>query len=161
MNFNEHINAEVKTINEFIIQNEPITINKVYNESFSTFDFTFFSAYTISDYTYTVDGVCEAKTRKNNSTDYPEGALMELHKFSEIANEVARLKDEFLNINRTIKGFYLIKYIDKTFLYDIESLNPTNLRFDKLPKSSSSDGNSGWVVKPYLILPYSDAILTY
>ena len=43
----------------------------------------------------------------------------------------------------------------------LNHLIPTNLRFDKLPKSSSSDGNSGWVVKPYLILPYSDAILTY
>ena len=28
-----------------------------------------------------IDGVCEAKTRKKYSTDYPEGTLMELHKF--------------------------------------------------------------------------------
>jgi len=162
MNFKEYINTEATTINDFIIQNEPISLNELKNDSFSTYDFTFFSAGTPNEfYTPVVDGVCEVKTRSYNSSDYPTGALMELHKFSEIANEVARLKDEHININKTIKGFYLIKYIDRTFLYDIQLLNPTNLIFQKLPKSTASDGKKDWVMKPLLILPYEDAILTY
>ncbi|WP_431137481.1 hypothetical protein [Psychroserpens mesophilus] len=158
--FENYINIEAETINEFIKQHHPITLNEVKNDSFSRYDFTFYSAGTPNEhYTPVLDGICEVKTRKNSSTDYPEGIMIELDKLNAVAKAVADEKDEFHNINKTIKGFFLFKYVDKMMLFDIETITTDNLQFRKLPKQTATNNNE-WVTKAVLIIPYDDAVLT-
>jgi len=162
MDFKNYINTEEATIAEFVAIHKPITLNGLMNESFSKFDFTFYSAGTPNQYyTPQVDGVCEVKTRNFNSTNFPEGTIIELDKLQGVLKEVSKQKSEFENINKTIKGFYLTKYLDKTFLFDLESIDFGQIEYMKLPKATASNGNNGYHTKAVFIIPYDKAVLSY
>lgn len=162
MEFTDYINIEEETINEFINQQPKIELNLLMNESFSVYDFTFVSAGTHNGlYTPILDGVCEAKTRNEASTSYPEGALLELTKLTGVCQEISKAKDEFLNLNKTIKGFYLVKYTDRTFLFDLDTLDLGQIEYRKLPKTTAKSRNMEWITKAIIIIPYEKAILTY
>lgn len=162
MDFQQFINIEEVTIKEFIKSSPALSINEIKNESFSTFDFTFFSAGTHNGhYTPIIDGIAEAKTRRYSSEKYPTGALIELNKLTSIAIEVSKQKTEISNINKTIKGYYLMKYTDKTFLFDLETIDLGQIKFEKLPKRTANSRNIEWIYKAVIIIPYEKAILSY
>ena len=162
MKFDKLINLEAQTIKEFNEKQTEVTITKLLNDSYSHYDFEFTSGGT-KDYGYLdqITGICEAKTRSYSSTKYNGGILIELAKFSNVLTCVASEKDVFFNINKTIKGFYLVKYTDKTFLFDLETLDTSNIIFKKCPKHTASDGFNGYITKAILLIPPEAAILTY
>lgn len=161
MKFKDYINSEAVTIMQFIDKQNNIKLNELKNESFSVYDFTFISAGTPSEYfTPQIEGICEAKTRNYKSTDFPSGCLIQLDKLTNVMKAVAKEKDIFSNINKTIKGFYLSKYKDRTFLFDLESITFGQIKYMKLPKYTAGS-NTDWIYKPVLVIPYEDSILSY
>jgi len=162
MNFEEHINKEGFTIKEFIDLNESISIKTIVNESYSRYDFVFYSAGTYNGYFIPqVEGITEVKTRSYDSDEFYGGVLIELDKITAILSEVARLKSDVNNVNKIIKGFYLVKYTDKTFLFDLEKVNLGLIEFKKCPKHTASNGYNGWISKPVIMLDPEESVIKY
>jgi hypothetical protein len=160
--FKDYINIEEETIKKFIDVKEDITLNEIKNDSFSVYDFTFFSAGTYNEYfTKVIDGICEVKTRKTNHTNYPEGVILELKKLTSVLSEVALEKDNPDNINKTIKGYYLMEYLDKSFLFDLEQIDTKSIQFKKCPKYTANTSSPDFIYKPVVLIPFDQAILTY
>jgi hypothetical protein len=155
MNFQQHINKETATINNFFTTKEDITLNKIVNEGYSSYDAVITSANT-KEVLY---ACVEAKTRGVNSTTYEGGAILELYKFNSLINILTSKRNLPENQNKTLKCFYLMQFNDKTFLFDLESVNLGNLKIIQLPKHSATDGSKEWINKPVFFLDYKDAIL--
>lgn len=162
MRFNDYIHNEQKTITEFINSSSNLVIRDIYNQSYSKFDFDFISAGTPNQYfTPEIEGVCEVKTRQYQSNKYPSGTLLELDKLQGITEEVARRKSDHSNINKNIKGYYLVSYTDIAFLFDLETIEVENIQFIKLPKTTASNGRKEYVFKAVLIIPFDKSIYSY
>lgn len=160
MNFKQYINRETKTIEELSDKNEDITLQRIKNEGFSPYDCIFTSASTENQW-YKLYGICEAKTRNIESDHYGEGVLLEVAKFNAIITEVCKFKNNFKNINKTIKPYYLIKYLDVTYLFDLEQVNFGPILFKRLPKTTSTDGVGGYTTRAIWLLDPKDAIYSY
>lgn len=160
--FKEYINTEAKTILEFGELNQPIRVYSIINDGFSPYDCLFVSAGTHNGYYIPKHyGVCEAKTRDVSSELYPEGAMLELKKLTGIVEKVSELKNEDKHINKTISAFYLVKYTDKTYLFNLDTVSLGHLNYVKCPKNTAKNGNNNFVTKPVFYLPYSEAVLVY
>lgn len=155
MTFQDHINKESLTISNFITTQQEIKITNMKNDSFSTYDFEIQSGSTEDSY---IKGVVEAKTRKYSSTKYSGGILLEVKKLSNILSEVSIKKKS--HRNEWWKGFYLVKYTDVTYLFDLESVNISTIQFKLCPVSSSSNGSTEWIDKPVVLLNPNDAVIT-
>lgn len=156
--FEQHINLEQETIINFCSTQEEIEINDIINDGFSTHDFTFTSGTTSNP--FKISGYCEAKTRSITSTYYDGGVLLELNKFNSVMTTIGQERSKPERINDTIKGYYLIKYKDFTYLFDLEQVELGNIKVILCPKSSSSNGNNEYHYKPVFFLNPIDAIVT-
>lgn len=156
MTFEEHINAETKTIEEFSILNPEIIIDEIKNESFSRYDFEFTSGSTSS--AITKKGICEVKTRTKCKENYGSGVLIELDKLNALMKILQDRRTE--NINDNTGAYYLSKFQDITYLFDVQDCQFGQIHFIICPVSSSTDGSSEWVHKPCFLLNERDAILT-
>lgn len=156
MNFKQHINIESQTIEDFIYSQEEIEITDLKNDSFSIYDFEFSSGAT--NCYFPQKGIAEAKTRKYSSTSYGEGILLEIKKLANIMDVVSKKKKE--NINDNWKGYYLVKFTDVTFLFELDSVPLGKIEMILCPVSSSSDGRKEWVHKACVLLNPNDAILS-
>jgi|GEM_PF-6074596 len=156
MTFEEHINTETETIEFFDLINEEITITEIKNEGFSRYDFEFSSGTTKSP--LTKKGICEVKTRTKSKSNYGDGILIELDKLNSLFQILKQKKRE--NINDTTGAYYLSKFEDKTYLFDLGDCKFGNIHFISCPVSSSENGSSEWVYKPCFLLKEADAIMT-
>ena len=156
--FKEHINTEQNTIINFVESQENIEIDEILNDSYSTHDFTFISGNTHTP--FKIHGICEAKTRTITDNFYKGGVLLQLNKFNNVISTVSYERSKQERINDNIKGFYLIKYINVTYLFDLEKIDLGKIQVVICPKSSSSDGNNEYHYKPVLYLNPADAIVT-
>ncbi|OAB78773.1 hypothetical protein [Cochleicola gelatinilyticus] len=154
--FTEHINEETETIKQFLKTQNNIEIKEIKNEGYSRYDFDFISGTTGNP--FKIYGVCEAKTRNSNSNDYGDtGVLIELDKLNSICKEVTSKKEE--NINGDYRPYYLSKYNDVTYLFNLEKCQLGNIIFKRCPKTSSIDGNTEWIDKACFLLNPKDAII--
>ena len=163
--FNQHINTEGITIQNFMdIQND-MKIEEIKNESYSRYDFEFISGTTVEkpDGTIglrnTINGLCEVKTRNSNITDYQsKGILIELNKMAAVIHQTTIKQEEYCNLN--YQPFYLTKYNDVTYLFNLLKCEIGNIELIRCPKSSSSNGNNEYIDKGCVLLKPSDAVLT-
>ncbi len=155
MNFKEHKNLEEITINDFINSQELISLEELKNQSFATYDFSFSSGAT-NNY-FPIMGAAEAKTRKYSSTKYDGGVLLEVKKLSAVLTQVGINKKK--NINENWKGFYLVKYTDRTFFFDLEQVNLKKIEMKLCPVSSSTDGSNEWIYKACVMLDPKEALI--
>lgn len=160
--FKGYINTELETINEFDSKIEPIKVYKIINDGYSPYDCMFVSAGTFNGYyKENLYGVCEVKTRDVSSITYLEGPMIEIQKLFSICEKVSQFRDELKHINKTINGFYLVKYTDKTYLFNLDRVNLGQVQYEKCPKNTAKNGNNNYKTKPVLYLKYEDAVLVY
>ncbi|KQC33411.1 hypothetical protein AAU57_08850 [Nonlabens sp. YIK11] len=164
--FQQHINAEGTTIYSFIEGQPSINLKEIQNDSYSRYDFEFVSGSTVpkinSDGTrfkYLLNGLCEVKTRNSNIIDYQsEGILIELNKLTAVIRETTIKQAE--NINLIYQPFYLSKYNDVTYLFNLMDCDLGRIQIIRCPKTSSSNGNNEYVNKACVLLSPDDAIIT-
>ncbi|WP_339875227.1 hypothetical protein [Olleya marilimosa] len=158
MNFQQHINKETATINNFFNTQEEITVSKLHNEGFNCYDAIITSASTTNP--SKLYGIVEAKTRGINHDTYDGGVLLQLDKLNSVKQALNNAKNKPENINKTLKAFYLVQYNDYTYLFDLDNVNYGKLQSKKLPKNTASDGSSEWIFKDIFLLQPSDALIT-
>ncbi|MDP2686454.1 MAG: hypothetical protein Q8O62_04480 [Aequorivita sp.] len=155
MNFKQHINIESVTIEDFINSQNEINVTELKNDSFSTYDFEFTSGSTNNQFPQ--KGITEVKTRKYSSTKFEGGILLEIKKLANIMDVVTFKRKK--NINDNWRGYYLVKYTDVTFLFELDSVQLGNIKMILCPESSSKDGSKEWVYKACFLLNPDDAII--
>lgn len=158
MNFNQHINKETTTINNFFTSQSEITINKLLNEGFNCYDAVITSASTTSS--HKLYGIVEAKTRDINHDTHQGGVLIQLDKLNSVKQALNEAKSLEKNLNKTLKAYYLVKYNDFTFLFDLESVKYGKLYSKLLPKHTANDGSDDWIYKDVFLLQPEQAIIT-
>lgn len=154
MKIDNYIKKEEITIKKFIESQPQITLNEIMNEGYSKFDFIFTSASTTSS--LYAKGLCEAKTRDITSTKFAGGVIMELTKFTSLMTHLSDYKDNYPY--EMWKAFYLMKYKDVTYLFDLEQVDLGSVIFKSAPKTTFNSG--GYIQKPFILLNKSQAILT-
>jgi hypothetical protein len=158
MNFEQHINKETATINNFFKTQQDIKVNKLNNEGYSVYDAVITSASTTtSDVIY---GIVEAKTRGINHDTYQGGVLLQLDKLNSVKQALNKAKSEPKNGNKTLKAYYLVQYQDYTYLFDLDNVDYGKLQSKLLPKSTASDGSTQWIYKDIFLIDVKDAIIT-
>ncbi|WP_418513703.1 hypothetical protein [Corallibacter sp.] len=159
--FHHFFNKEEETIKEFERFNQDVTIDEIKNEGFNRYDCNFTSGYTQNGLKRYVNGLCEVKTRQCSFEKYKRGGiLIELDKLNAIMGCVAKEKNKEENMNKTIKGFYLSKYNDQSFLFDLESVNLQNIHYTVMPKVTATNEKE-YVHKAVIYLNHKEAIYTY
>ncbi|WP_067151064.1 hypothetical protein [Pseudotamlana agarivorans] len=156
MNFNDYINKETETITGFCQTNKEIEIEKIYNEGFSKFDFTFISGNTNTP--FKINGICEVKTRNVTSDYYAGGCLIQLDKYKSLIDIVSKCKNKEKNINKDIRAFYLVRYTDKDLLFDLNHTKMDAIKFENCPKHTASNGNNTYEFKPVFYIDPQQAI---
>lgn len=157
MNFEQHINKELTTMNNFFNTQEDITIKKTLNEGFNVFDAIIYSASsTDSAHLY---GIVEAKTRDINHDTYTGGVLLQLDKLNSIMNALCKAKNKPKNLHKTLKAYYLVQYNDYTFMFDLENTNFGKVQTRLMPKHTATDGNRTMINKSIYLLQPEDAII--
>ncbi|MFI8379609.1 hypothetical protein [Leeuwenhoekiella sp. NPDC079379] len=155
--FAQHINLESFTINEFFSNQPQIQLTEILNESYSRYDFEFLSGNTSSPIKKT--GLVEVKTRQKNYYDFGDsGVLIELDKYNALFKECQSRKMK--NINLQIQPFYLVRYPDVEFLFDLSQVEVNKPWWISCPVSSSSNGYNGYIDKACFFLPSSGATIT-
>lgn len=158
MKFNEHITKEALTITNFCTGQQEIKLNKLNNEGFSCYDAVITSASTITN--DVIYGMLEAKTRHIDSDTYDGGILLQLDKLASIKAVLNKAQTDPKNINKRLKAFYLTRYNDYTYLFDLDTVNYGKLITKLLPKNTASDGSTEWIYKDVFLLQPSDAVVT-
>lgn len=164
--FQQHINTEGKTIYSFIDGEPTIRLEEIKNDSYSRYDFEFISGSTVpridgngNRFKYSLNGICEVKTRNSSITDYDtDGILIELNKLTAVIHQTTLKQAE--NINLTYLPFYLSKYNDVTYLFNLMECDLGKIEFIRCPKTSSSNGNNEYIDKACVLLSPSDSIIT-
>ena len=145
--FNEHINKELNTIQEFTgATSDSTTLRKVMNEGYSTYDFTFLSGGTVC--------IAEVKTRDCNSSTYPD-TVLELFKVNNMFSNVCEFKDKHSYMD--FKPVFLVKFNDGLFLIDMSTV-ATTMSIKACPKHTASNGNNEYVNKTLVHYKLADAI---
>lgn len=139
MNFKEHINKETETIKTFELAVNPnhITVRKIMNESFSSYDFVF----TYKErYIY----FTEVKTRSVKDTQYPDTILeqMKIDKINEEIKEANKIK----KVNMEIRVGFLVQFTNGMYFFDL-TRTETTTSIKRCPKHTASNGNNNYVDK--------------
>lgn len=149
--FEQNINKETKTIEEFINSNKNINLINIQNEGYTRYDFSF----NIKD----KYGICEVKTRTITSYKYKgEGVMLELDKVTALALKIGELKNNSKTKHLNINSYFLCKFTDVTLLFDLNNIDLGKVKYKWCPKTSSSDGNNKYVYKPVLMFNQDDAV---
>ena len=139
MNFNQHINKETETIKTFelAVNSKTIKIRKIFNESFSSYDFVFTYK---EDYIY----FTEVKTRSVKDTQYPDTILeqMKIDKINEEIKEANKIK----KVDMEIRAGFLVQFTNGMYFFDLVR-TPTTTSIKKCPKHTASDGNNYYIYK--------------
>ncbi len=155
--FKNYINRETNTIIEFIDGEDTIRLGKLQNEGYSVYDCSIISGCTLpSGRVMETQGIVEVKTRNVNSDEYEDVAL-ELSKVTSMSKKLCELKDKHPNM--VINQYFLCRFLDKTYLWDISDVNLGKIKYKKCPKQTGIDGNNGYIYKPLVMFQYEDAII--
>ena len=144
--FDGYINRELSTIQEFTGTTKTTTkLRKIFNEGYSTYDFTFESGNTIC--------ITEVKTRNCHSYTYPD-TVLELFKVNNMFKVVCDLSNKY---DKVFKPIFLVKFIDGLYMIDMEKAK-TTMSIKSCPKHSANDGDNNFTNKALVHYTLNNAV---
>ena len=140
-NFNDYINIESQTIDEFDkATGNKVKIYKIMNEGFSSYDFIF----TLNNKNIYFT---EVKTRQVYKNQY-ETTILEKKKVNSI-NELIKSAEKMKKVDMEIRAGFLVKFIDGMYFFDLEK-TPYTSSIKSCPISTAYNGNNYFIDKKLL-----------
>jgi hypothetical protein len=143
------LQQETKFIRKWCSTTEGVKLRKL-TSRYEYYDFTM-------EYESSI-GLVEAKLRHLSYENIKEGGIiLEVEKWSKILSKTAKLKDDPKYKHMNFQPYYLISFIDKTFLFQLDDLTNIRTSIELLPNHTAIDTKNKYIFKPVVYLFEEDA----